>query len=86
MNPTNVKKVFIGLNSQIQIEKLKVIYEKLKHKNVPNVDRIIAVSLPDEINPYLYLKLRGMCIYPKMEKEVIKAVLCVLEALMVGIN
>ncbi|CAI2164427.1 13524_t:CDS:2 [Funneliformis geosporum] len=66
----------------IHIEKLKVIYEKLLHKNVPNVDHIVAVSLPDEIKPYLYLEPRGMCVYPKTEKEVIEAVLCVLEALM----
>ncbi|CAI2187070.1 5696_t:CDS:2, partial [Funneliformis geosporum] len=80
VNPTNVKKVFIGLSSQIQIERLKVIYEKLKRKNVLNVDHIVAVSLPDITEPYLYFEPRGMCVYPKIEKEVIEAVLCVLEA------
>ncbi|CAI2188031.1 20336_t:CDS:2 [Funneliformis geosporum] len=63
-----------------RVEKLKNVYNILTKKKVPNVDLLLhANNGSDEV----YLGLKGMSVRPNNQKELLEAVVCVLEALVV---
>ena len=64
------------------VEKLKNVYNVLKEKDVPNVDRLIHANNEDGV---VFLGPKGMSVEPNNPKELFEAVLCVLEALVVSI-
>ncbi|CAI2185039.1 13028_t:CDS:2 [Funneliformis geosporum] len=78
---TNIKKTFTNPEkSDARVEKLKNVYDILTKKKVPNVDRLIHA---DNESGVVYLGPKGMSVKPKNQKELIEAVFCVLETLVV---
>ncbi len=79
---TNIRKTFTGNDSYGCVEKLKNIYEILNKKKVPNVDNLLHA---DNEKGVVYLGPKGTSTKPKNQKELIEAICCVLEALVVRI-
>jgi len=63
-----------------KVQKLRAVYERLRRKEVPNVDRLTWDS--SEGNT-VYLEPKGICKVPTTEEELVDAVSCILEALVV---
>ena len=82
---TNIKKTFDGPERHARIEKLKSVYDILRVKAVPNVDRI-AVSYADDVHGAVaFLEPKGLSVVPKSIQQVLEAVGCILEALTVSL-
>ena len=77
----SIKKVYIGHDAHIRIEKLKNIYNKLEKKKVPNVDHLCLVK---EEKKAVYLSPRGMDVNPKDQQELLDSITCVLDMLVVS--
>ena len=83
MYGTNIKKTYkIPEELDWRVEKLKNVYNILTEKGVPNVDRLICANNQDGV---VYLGPKGMSVRPSNQKELLEAVICVLEALVVSI-
>ncbi|CAG8725312.1 10570_t:CDS:2, partial [Dentiscutata erythropus] len=78
---TNIKKTFTDrMESNTRVEKLKNVYNLLKKKGVPNVDNLLqAKNEKGEV----YLGPKGMSVRPKNQRELLEAIVCILEALVV---
>ncbi|CAG8645113.1 8587_t:CDS:2, partial [Paraglomus brasilianum] len=57
---TNVKKTYTGPNCATRIRKLKNIYERLKVKNVPNVDNLVLAYSDKNHGCVAYLEPKGI--------------------------
>jgi hypothetical protein len=80
-----VRKTYPGQSGRARITHLKTIYELLAHKSVPNVDSLYLHKLNDPTRGIVYLQPRGLNAYPKFAQDVVDAIVCVLEALVVRI-
>ena len=76
----SVKKTYLFDNVPERVEKLIDIYDRLKHKGVPNVDQL---DHADTKKGEVYLSPKGMDVRPKDKKELLEAIICILEALVV---
>ena len=77
----SVKKTYLFDNVSARVEKLIDIYGRLKRKGVPNVDQIDHANIETGV---VYLSPKGMCVKPKNPKELLEAIICILEALVVS--
>ena len=75
-----IRKTFTGPEAPKQVEQLLTVYERLQQKNVPHVDRLLSKSSDGTA---VYLGPRGVPRLPGNIDELINAVTCVLEALVV---
>ncbi|RHZ82138.1 hypothetical protein Glove_114g70 [Diversispora epigaea] len=76
---TNIKKTFTDeTESEARVEKLKNVYFLLKKKGVPNVDDLLQAG-----KGAVYLGPKGMSVRPNNQKELLEAIACILEALVV---
>ena len=63
---------------------LRIIHDLLTSKGVPHVDRLKLSYIDDEKHgSVVILEPKGVDVLPRRAKEVLEAVICVLEALMV---
>ena len=69
--------------SYARVTYLKTIYELLERKPVPNVDNLYSAS---QTRGVVYLQPRGIDTRPKIAQDVVDAIMCVLEALVVRIR
>ncbi|CAG8592888.1 6332_t:CDS:2 [Diversispora eburnea] len=78
---TNVKKTFTDhTESDGRVEKLRNVYDILRIKEVPNVDYLLHAKNETGV---VYLGPKGMSVKPKNQKELLEAIVCILEALVV---
>jgi len=84
---TNIRKAFMGSNRAACLAKLQNVYNTLAEKRVPNVNYLVykRESIENQ-QSVAYLAPKGMSTYPKTEEELIQAVSCILEALVVKIH
>jgi hypothetical protein len=80
---TNVKKTYDGPERHARIQKLRNVYEVLRTKDVPNVDRIVLSYADDKHGTVAFLEPKGISVIPKSVLEVLEAVSCILDALIV---
>ncbi|KAG9294512.1 hypothetical protein G9A89_008622 [Geosiphon pyriformis] len=64
-------------------QKLRNIYNMLKNEHVPNVDNLILSYTDNDHGCVAYLAPKGMSVRPNTQKELLEAIICVLEALSV---
>lgn len=75
-----IHKIYSGLLARERISALLDIYALLKEKDVPNVDTLIRVrGTTAQLGPV------GEDCLPESEEELLKALICILEALEVSI-
>jgi hypothetical protein len=78
-----VRKTYRGENGVARVTHLKTIYELLKRKLVPNVDSLCLHKSKDSSCGIVYLQPRGSNAPPKFVQDVVDAIMCVLEALVI---
>jgi hypothetical protein len=78
----SIKKTYEGPDRFTKLQKLKSVYDLLKEKGVPNVDGI-AMSYSD-CGAVVFLEPKGMSVFPRNSRQVLDAVCCVLQALIVS--
>ncbi|KIM44388.1 hypothetical protein M413DRAFT_24899 [Hebeloma cylindrosporum] len=81
----SIKKTFEGPQRYAKLQRLKDVYDLLKAKAVPNVDSISASSsfTDDTHSAAVFLEPRGISTSPSNGLQVIEAICCILEALVV---
>jgi hypothetical protein len=79
-----VRKTYPGPMGHARVTHLKTIYE-LAYKSVPNVDSLYSCKMDDLTRGIVYLQPRGLNALPKFSQDVVDAIVCVLEALVVRI-
>ena len=67
-------------DAEARVQHLENIYASLRHKGVPNTDRIMSAK-----GKKVYLVPRGIPVPPKTQADLRNCVVCVLEALVVGV-
>lgn len=80
-----MKKTYDGADRYSKIIQLKNIYKILKEKKVPNVDSLALAYADTAHGAVAYLKPRGVDARPKDTGEMLDAVICILEAVMVRV-
>jgi hypothetical protein len=75
-----IVKTYTCNDAEARIRHLENIYTLLRTRNVPNTDRIILAK-----GKALYLAPRGISVPPKIQVELRECVICVLEAMVVGV-
>jgi hypothetical protein len=80
---STVRKTYPGESGHARVTHLKTIYELLARKSVPNVDRLYSTELDDPSYGIVYLQPRGLNAPPKSMQDVLDAIVCALEALVV---
>ncbi|GBC04666.1 hypothetical protein RclHR1_00580031 [Rhizophagus clarus] len=76
-----VRKTYTYRKAEIRVQKLINIYEKLRRKGVPNVDHLEYFN---KAKGKVYLTPKGRSnVPPKDQQELVEAIICVLEALVV---
>jgi hypothetical protein len=78
-----VRKTYPGESSCARVTQLKTIYELLVRKSVPNVDSLYLAKLDDSSCGIVYLQPRGLNDSPRFVRDVVDAIVCILEALVV---
>ncbi|KAF8512677.1 hypothetical protein BU17DRAFT_53952, partial [Hysterangium stoloniferum] len=73
-----IVKTYTCHDAEVRVQHLENIYASLRHRNVPNTDYIILIK-----GKSLYLAPRGIPVPPKIQVDLRKCVVCVLEALVV---
>ena len=81
-----VRKTYPGKDGHTRVTHLKTVYELLAHKSVPNVDSLYLCKLDDPTRGIVYLQPRGLNALPRVAQDVVDAIVCVLEALVVNIR
>jgi hypothetical protein len=76
-----VKKTYLFDNIQERVLKLVNLYEILKKKGVPNTDRLVCYN---NESGSVYLTPKGLQAVPKNQQELLEAIICILEALVVS--
>jgi hypothetical protein len=80
----NVSKRYTTRDCHHRVIRSENIYHWLKQKNVPNVDRLVAsYNGHPEHGSSIYLQPKGLELQPQLVSEIIEAVVCVLQALLV---
>jgi hypothetical protein len=79
----NISKRYTSPDRSSRVSHITTIYLLLEKKGVPNVDRLIGFASDEEQGSIIYLHPKGVDSAPQSEKEIIKAVECVLQALLV---
>jgi hypothetical protein len=80
---TNIKKTFTNPEKLDGcVKKLKNVYSMLEKKKVPNVDKLLHVN---NKSGEVYLGPKGMSVKPNNQKELLEAIVCILETLVVSI-
>ena len=82
---TSIKKTYHGPDGEQCIQKLWNIYNMLRSEHVPNVDDLILSYTDNDHGCVAYLAPKGMSVRPNTQKELLEAIICVLEALSVSI-
>jgi hypothetical protein len=81
-----IKKTYVGADRHSHISHLRTVYQLLRQKDVPNVDS--ALNLYDDTShgAVAYLQPKGVNRQPISLQEVVDAVVCILEALVVWLR
>jgi hypothetical protein len=80
-----IQKRYTQDNGGAYVRHLVGIYDLLKRKNVPNVDQLEQYFIDDaDRGSVVYLGPKGINNVPRRANEVAEAVICILEALVVG--
>ena len=74
----NVKKVYHGDQSAERVQYIQNIYRQLQEKDLPLVDALTHTS-----GSTIYVKPKGIAVKPRNKKELLDAIICVLQALQV---
>jgi hypothetical protein len=82
---STVRKTYPGESGHARVTHLKTVYELLAHKSVPNVDSLYLCKLDDPTRGIVYLQPRGLNALLVFAQDVVDAIVCVLEALVVRI-
>jgi hypothetical protein len=80
---TSIRKTYDSADRFVKIKKLRSVYHILSEKGVPNVDSLSLTHADREHGAVAYLAPRGVNNSPRDTGEVLDAVACVLEALVV---
>jgi hypothetical protein len=80
----NIKKTFEGPERYAKLQRLKGAYDLLTAKVVPNVDSISASLADDTHGAVVFLEPKGICVLPMNGRQLLEAVCCILEALVVS--
>lgn len=88
LNTEYVQKVykdteFYGFSGAAHVENLRSVYRLLEKKKVPNTDRLVQFNLVPK--PFVRLQPVGNSQAPQNEKELIEAIICILEAVKVSL-
>jgi hypothetical protein len=75
-----VKKTYYGDRGEQRFQYIQNVYHQLKKKNVPHVD-----TLTHAVDSTIYVEPKGIAIRPSDEKQLLEAIVCVLQALQVCI-
>jgi len=67
---TNIKKTYHGPQRHHQIQRLKHIYEILRRKAVPNVDRLALAFSDEDHGAIVFLEPKGIRVLPGTIREV----------------
>ena len=78
-----VRKEFRHPDAANRVSQLVGIYRVLQYKQVPNVDTLHNHTEPTAPYPHVYLSPVGLAVNPASGREVMDAVVCVLQALQV---
>jgi len=78
-----VKKTYIGADRHSRISHLRIVYQLLRQKDVPNVDSALDLYDDSSHGAVAYLQPKGVNRQPTSPLEVLEAVLCLLEVLVV---
>jgi hypothetical protein len=81
-----VRKTYPGAKGRARVTHLKTIYELLAEKSVPNMDSLYLAKLDDPSCGIVYFQPRGLNVYPRFAHDVVDAIVCILEALVVRIR
>ena len=82
-----IQKHYAQANGAACVEHLVGIYDLLEHRNVPNVDQLEQYFIDDpECGSAVYLVPKGIDKFPCLANEVVEAVTCILEALVVCVR
>jgi DNA-binding NarL/FixJ family response regulator len=83
-----VKKEYHGLPGADRVQHLRRIYQELNKKGVPHVDYLAHSSIEEDATRggVVYLGPKGIANKPSNVKELMEALICVLEALVVYIT
>jgi hypothetical protein len=73
-----------GTQHHMKIQKLISVYEILRARAVPNVDRIAVSFSDDHHSAVAFLEPKGISAMPKTIREVLEAIGCILDALIVS--
>ena len=80
----NIKMTFEGPERYAKLRRLKGTYDLLMTKGVPNVDSISASFADDTHNAVIFLEPKGLSVLPMNGRQLLEAVCCILEALVVS--
>jgi hypothetical protein len=78
---TGVKKTYLYENIQARVLKLVNFYERMEKKRVPNIDHLDCYN---KESGSVHLSPKGSQAVPKNQQELLEAIICVLEALVVS--
>lgn len=81
-----VEKKYTRNDQAARVSHLVKIYALLEEKNVPNVDHLQMYRHDSSHGYAVYLQPKGLPDVPRSRKEVIEALICVLEALVVRLH
>jgi hypothetical protein len=76
---STVVKRYTGPDAVQKIQHLKTIYASLEEKQVPNTDSLVYAE-----DDTVLLQPRGDCEKPRKEKELLEALVCILNGLIVS--
>lgn len=71
-----VKKIYHGERGEEKVRYIENVYRQIKEKGVPHVDTLTHVA-----GSTIYLELKGIGVKPSNEKELLEAIICLLQAL-----
>jgi hypothetical protein len=75
---------FEGPERYAKLRRLKGTYDLLMAKGVPNVDSISASFADDTHDAVVFLEPKGLSVLPMNGRQLLEALCCVLEALVVS--